>query len=791
MTSNAVVVSDYTRYARALRQALLNQCHGSTEKAKDALKHVFSVLDDDGDGVLTVQELRGFLSTLVVFGADEGVDVDEDATRFSDMLIRQFDVNHDNKISHSELAQFLWPPVEETRELGVVIAIFHQAFVTELFSRKSDRAKAFGPSGDDEDLQLLKFFAAKVDVKLLRGNMIETNSLKKAFSKLMCVSLGLLSHREVDMLLESLDANGDGVITAREFKQWLVLPTGVGKEHFQSSSAVAEDARDVKKAGAGMGAGAGAGAEQVNKLQQAAREKAEAEARRVNAERVAGEEERKRQLRLRKESEAAESLRILMQTEAVAREKASQEKLFRDAEERERQKREQAAASALVSRLRKEAEEIEKLRLQLLRDEEDEKSGRQKEKELEHLNNKANEAVERLRLFEVAEEHERQRRQQEIESDRLKLLQTTVEDAEKKAKQEKEAAAHEKLRLLREAKAEKLRFQKAAEEEAERLRLQKEADKSVEEERKAAEEEVKRKATEEEVKRKAAEEEAERLRLQKEAENADKGRQTRERLDWHSFSEYTRAIRKSVLLRHCGDHAVSRSVENINSIFGALAATEAGSSGGGGGGLGTFKRSDSSSDSDIVSISDTLLRHYLVDISSNELLPRGDVHGLNSNTLEPFVDLLLQQIDIDHTGSVTIGKMANFLWPVHDSEREVGVVLEIVRKSMLESIGDRGWRGDEFVLMELFANKNNIKLLKGDLMDVRALRIALTKSMTTELQLLSTYEIDSIIGALDVNGDNIVSPAEFKSWLLFVSPSAASSGSATATAGAATAALTH
>ncbi|CAN0420377.1 unnamed protein product, partial [Ectocarpus fasciculatus] len=162
------------------------------------------------------------------------------------MLMTQIDVNHDGEITYNELSQFLWPEHNGTREVGAVITIFHQAFVNSLFGGDNDRERVLA-SIDGDDLPLMKAFATKANVRLLRGNLIETRALKKAFSKLMCVSLGLLSHHEVDVLLESLDTNRDGVLSPREFKQWLLLPIPVSNETFLTSSTAGAEAARLRK----------------------------------------------------------------------------------------------------------------------------------------------------------------------------------------------------------------------------------------------------------------------------------------------------------------------------------------------------------------------------------------------------------------------------------------------------------------------------------------------------------------------------------------------------------------
>lgn len=140
---------------------------------------------------------------------------------------------------------------------------------------------------------------------------------------------------------------------------------------------------------------------------------------------------------------------------------------------------------------------------------------------------------------------------------------------------------------------------------------------------------------------------------------------------------------------------------------------------------------------------------------------------------EQVAEILVQQIDINHDGKVTYSELAEFLWPRVESQREIGLVIEVVREALIASTGkkiiDRALRNnsekDDVALLQAFADKTNAVLVRGRLIDVRQLKRALHNLMSTSLGELSDYEIDMLAHSMDANNDSVISAREFKNWL--------------------------
>jgi hypothetical protein len=140
---------------------------------------------------------------------------------------------------------------------------------------------------------------------------------------------------------------------------------------------------------------------------------------------------------------------------------------------------------------------------------------------------------------------------------------------------------------------------------------------------------------------------------------------------------------------------------------------------------------------------------------------------------EHVADVLIQQVDINHDGKVTYSEMAEFLWPRVESQREMGLVIEVVREALIAATGkkiiSRALKNDtdkdDERLLASFAEKTNAVLVRGKLIDVRQLKRALHNLMSTGLGELSDYEIDMLAHSMDANNDSVVSAREFKSWL--------------------------
>ena len=91
--ANKAIASEYTAYAQALRRALLvhpesGQCH---ERAKAYLLALFKDMDENGDGVLSVDEFKAFVQSLRLTISEDCVE--QDPEKFADILVQQIDIN--------------------------------------------------------------------------------------------------------------------------------------------------------------------------------------------------------------------------------------------------------------------------------------------------------------------------------------------------------------------------------------------------------------------------------------------------------------------------------------------------------------------------------------------------------------------------------------------------------------------------------------------------------------------------------------------------------------------------
>lgn len=235
-------LDNYSLYVKEFRNLLLEKYENNNNKKEDIklyLKRIFHILDENSDGIITTNELRHFISTLNINTNNINTINNTNSTNttnntnnnnnnnnnnsstvnnFIEILIHQIDINGDGKISYSELMEFLWPKEISQREIGIVIQKIRDALLTPLKDRPNSKSKSLLES---DDVTLIEAFAKLTGVTLLRGNLIEVRALKKAFSKVNNPILGVLSRYEIDILVSSLDANGDGVVSAREFRKWL------------------------------------------------------------------------------------------------------------------------------------------------------------------------------------------------------------------------------------------------------------------------------------------------------------------------------------------------------------------------------------------------------------------------------------------------------------------------------------------------------------------------------------------------------------------------------------------
>ena len=217
----------YSEYARAFRRALLSrdECNNNHDNAKEYLRKVFRDIDIDGDGAVTVDELRQFVKTVKI--SEDMFDIGDAAMcnqdKFVDILMQQIDINRDGTISYDEMAEFLWPSVESKREIGIVIEIVRQAIKDFLGDELLKRVINWATQA--EEVTLITEYARKTGVKLVRGNLLDTRQLRKSLACISNVELVSLSDYEISLLIQTIDTNKDHVMSPKEFKTWLLSGT--------------------------------------------------------------------------------------------------------------------------------------------------------------------------------------------------------------------------------------------------------------------------------------------------------------------------------------------------------------------------------------------------------------------------------------------------------------------------------------------------------------------------------------------------------------------------------------
>jgi Ca2+-binding EF-hand superfamily protein len=214
----------YSEYAREFRRALLSHKNNgnSHDRAKEFLRSVFEELDTNCDGDVSTDELKTFIRS-VLSEYEISSEFGTNSDKFADVLVSQIDINHDGTVSYHEMDEFLWPKVESDREVGVILDLMRENFENCIQDKVVRRA--LKESSDTNDRVLIDAFAKHIKMGVLRGNLIEVRALKKAFHKLNGLGVGELSDYEVDILIESLDTNRDGVVSPREFRAWMFVPS--------------------------------------------------------------------------------------------------------------------------------------------------------------------------------------------------------------------------------------------------------------------------------------------------------------------------------------------------------------------------------------------------------------------------------------------------------------------------------------------------------------------------------------------------------------------------------------
>jgi Ca2+-binding EF-hand superfamily protein len=206
---------DYNSLRKAasdLRAAFLEsggaEMAGKTKKSA-RLQHIKKTLDDDGDGEIDVSELRSHV--LQVPGISSAVVGD---------LVSAIDVDGDNAITTQELREFVYPRSlgsgkDQAREFAVIL---HAV-------RKTVLLLVLNAAAEGTEDALLKAFA-KLGKGMVRRNLLDAAGVRASLKALHLPNVGeggaMLTEKEIDMLLLSLDRNGDGVVSSAEFKVWIV-----------------------------------------------------------------------------------------------------------------------------------------------------------------------------------------------------------------------------------------------------------------------------------------------------------------------------------------------------------------------------------------------------------------------------------------------------------------------------------------------------------------------------------------------------------------------------------------
>ena len=192
----------YNEAAQLVRNSLLSRSESKSHKS--IIKEVQKALDTDDNGVVDLTELEEYIYELGV----EKIQVNQ--------ILNAIDIDRSNKISFRELKLFLFPETSEEvdREFGIVLIAAKTAVI-----RTVGLNAAEGTANE-----LLKAFGKISKSNVIRG-LLDCVCVKKSFLALRNLELDyprLLPH-EADLLVKSLDTNGDGVVSPNEFQEWLMV----------------------------------------------------------------------------------------------------------------------------------------------------------------------------------------------------------------------------------------------------------------------------------------------------------------------------------------------------------------------------------------------------------------------------------------------------------------------------------------------------------------------------------------------------------------------------------------
>ena len=193
----------YIEAAQLVRNSLLSRSESKSHKS--IIKEVQKALDTDDNGIIDREEVEGYMLELGV----EETQVNQ--------IINAIDIDRSNKISFRELKLFLFPETTEEvdREFGIV-----------LIAAKNAVIRTVGLMiAEGSDNELLKAFGKISHSNILRKGLLDCVNVRKSFLALRDLELEysrVLPH-EADLLVRTLDTNNDGVVSANEFKKWLMV----------------------------------------------------------------------------------------------------------------------------------------------------------------------------------------------------------------------------------------------------------------------------------------------------------------------------------------------------------------------------------------------------------------------------------------------------------------------------------------------------------------------------------------------------------------------------------------
>ena len=198
----------FNRFVSSIRSVLLDK--STVENAKRKVRDIFGFIHGDAtvrNKPITRIELKRFLEAPEM-NFFEGLE--DYRSELQEMFLDQLDSDRDNSISVQEMEDFLFPNTNDV-EVGVIMQFARKALKNEM-----------GPAVFSlSPINFLQSFADKFGGKVKNGTL-DIYAVRKALQKVKIKELTrLFNEAEVDALIKHLDANGDGILSARELRDWL------------------------------------------------------------------------------------------------------------------------------------------------------------------------------------------------------------------------------------------------------------------------------------------------------------------------------------------------------------------------------------------------------------------------------------------------------------------------------------------------------------------------------------------------------------------------------------------